>query len=150
VYYYNTSGTQVGNLTVLPQSAPQGNATGGITSAQGANLMLYGVGPSGSATIASNQLDMLLGTVPGNPPLNQWTNFTMTNITYCLITLNGAVVVSTDVGVNLYFGTFTTTGQQTLSRQILINVSSVRGLATNAASALAASAVLLLLFLAAL
>jgi hypothetical protein len=151
VYYYNTSTSSAGNLTVLPQSAPQGNATGGITSAQSSNVMLYGVSSSGAPSIASNQLDMLLGQVPGTPTLNQWTNFTAANNTFCLITLNGAVVVSTDVGVNFYFGSFTASGKQTLSRQILVNVSSIRGLATNAASALAASALLLMVvFLAAL
>ncbi len=150
VYSYNLSVAESGNFTTLPISAPQGNSTGGITSAQGSNLMLYGVGPTGfPPTIASNQLDMLMAQVPGTPQLNQWTNFSIANNTFCLITLNGAVVVSTDVGVNLYFGTFTTTGRQSLSRQILVNISSIRGLATNAASALATS-VLLLLFLAAL
>ncbi len=125
-------------------TAPQGNSTGGITTAQGSNLILYGAGTIGKAVVYSNQLDQVMNQVPGVATLNQWTNFTTANATHCLITLNGAVVMSTDVGVYLYFGSFTATGRQSLSRQILVNISSIRGLATDSATALGAGLMLLL------
>jgi len=128
------------NATLVASAAP-GNLTGGITTASASNLLLYG---SGERQIRSNQLDQLVGTQPG-PPVDQlWTTLTGNN-TYCLISLNGAVVASTDQGIYFWFGPFSAEStSQTVSRIILSTSSNIRGMATDTAAALAATSALFL------
>jgi hypothetical protein len=126
-YKYNTSDPLSDSIVINTTSV--GNTTGGITTVAPSNLLLYTAGRE----IRFNYLDALFGTVSDPAVDALWTN-TMGNSTSSIISLNGAVVVGTDAGLELYFAPYSDTGTQTVARTILTTNPNVKGMATDAAT----------------
>ena len=140
IYQWNSS-APVAEASVVQSAAP-GNCTGAITTVSTANLFLFA---SGNEEVRSNQLDELLKTQPGPPVDRLWHSFPG-NSTNGMITLNGALVVSTDVGVWFFFPPFSTTSSsQGAARLLLEGTSTVRGMATDSGLALTVSLTLTVL-----
>jgi len=126
MYKYNTSNPM--SDAILVNST--GNSTvGALTSVSASNLLLYTSGRQ----IRFNYLDAFLDLVPEAPVDALW-HTTDGNATSSLITLNGAVVSSADVGTSLYFAPFSDTGSQRAARTILANNPNVKGMATDLAA----------------
>ncbi len=111
VLQFNLSSTT--NTTSFVPGAQ--NVTGGLTTASGSNLMIFGTNSLGFPKLQTMPLDVLTKNT-GPLPLTQLTNFTFSNNTqianqtFASITLNGALVTVTDTGIQLYFSPFATTG----------------------------------------
>jgi|ERR1712000_453324 len=143
VWQWNATTSGIVNATIL-QSASPGNCTGPITTVAGSNLLLFG---ANEREIRSNNLDEVVGKEPGPPVDRLWTSLTG-NTTNAMISLNGALVTSSDTGITFFFPPFSTEEtSQSEARIILENNPFIRGMATDSAASLAVSALLAVLVL---
>lgn len=150
-YWYNVT-SAVRNITQVTTDQPVGAgvATGAFSSVESSNQFLFAVNTYNAtinvsqSTIFYNDLDALSNRTGTAPFPATWTISGRNNLavttTHSIITINGVVVQATDNGIILYFGPFSRTRtNQTISRVILANISTIRGMATDSAFALAVS-----------
>jgi len=128
LWQWNTT-SRPASATMVPSAAP-GNLTGPVTTVQGSNLLLFA---ASDREIRANNLDEVLLVEPGPPVDRVWTTVDG-NTTHCLISLNGAVVASGDLGITLWFGPFSEGSAQSVARTILTDRPYIRGLATDTAA----------------